>query len=93
MITVSPGSTNEAASFAMACLAVIRRTLRAAKLPSLDRPAGRVAPPYTRSSSPLSPSLRRSRRIVSTDTPNSRARSSADTALCLRTWARIAWRR
>ena len=93
MITVSPGSTNVAASRAMARLAVIRRTLRAAKLPSLDRPVGRVAPPYTRSSRPLSPSLRRSRRIVSTDTPNSRARSSAETALWRRTCATIAWRR
>ena len=37
--------------------------------------------------------LRRSRRMVSTETPNWRARSSAETALCWRTWARIAWRR
>jgi hypothetical protein len=45
MTMVSPGSTRDAASAAMARLASMCRLLRAAKLPSLDRPAGRVAPP------------------------------------------------
>ena len=45
MTTFSPASTSDAASPAMARLAWMCRVLRAAKLPSLDRPAGRVAPP------------------------------------------------
>jgi hypothetical protein len=45
MTTVSSGSTSEAASAAMARLRPVWRALRAAKLPSLDRPDGRVAPP------------------------------------------------
>ena len=45
MTIVSPGSTSVAASPAMARLASMCRVLRAAKLPSLDRPAGWVAPP------------------------------------------------
>ena len=40
MTTVSPGSTSEAASRAMARLAATRCTLRASKLPSLDRRRG-----------------------------------------------------
>ena len=45
MTIVSSGSTSAAASAAMARLRSICRVLRVAKLPSLDRPDGRVAPP------------------------------------------------
>ncbi len=91
MTIVSSGSTRVAASWAMASLLIACRVLRVAKSPSVDRTGS--APPYTRSSSPRSRSPRRSRRIVSSDTPNLRASSSAETAFAWRSSARMAWRR